>query len=115
MSLIDGGPEVLQVWPERTIRDARGNYVRQPVKTGPGIAVRGRMQPASSEETATDGQLVSTLWAFIGRVFPAGPWAAVTWDGRDWDVVGEPAVHRGASPRTSHVSVLLRARSPRVL
>lgn len=109
MSLLDGGPDTLTVWAEIEILDDRRNPVRVPGDTP--VTVNGRLQPVSSDETAVEGQQVSTLRRFIARDFPGGPWSKVTGAGRDWDVVGEPAPHNG-SARTRHVTVLLRARAP---
>jgi hypothetical protein len=109
VSLLDGGPDTLLVTPEIEVIDARRNLVRIP---GPDtVAVPGRLQPLASDETATEGQQVSTLYRFICRDFPAGPWSGITGAGRDWDVVGEPARHNG-SERTRHVTVTLRGREP---
>jgi hypothetical protein len=88
VSLLDGGPDTLTVWAEIEILDDRRNPVRVPGDTP--VTVNGRLQPVSSDETAVEGQQVSTLRRFI---------------------VGEPAPHNG-SARTRHVTVLLRARAP---
>jgi hypothetical protein len=112
MSLLDGGPDILTVTPEVSTLDARRNRVR-----APGVArvqVAGRLQPLSSDEDATEGQVVDSLYRFICRDFPGGPWSAVSGAGRDWDVVGEPAPRNG-SERTRHVTVTLRARAAKPL
>lgn len=107
--LDDRTTDTLTVTPEVEIVDDRRNPMRVPGPTS--VDVDGRLQPVSAEETAVEGQLVSTLYRFICRDFPAGPWAAVTGGGRDWDVVGEPE-RRNGSERTRHVTVLLRGREP---
>lgn len=114
MTLLDGGPDLLLVYPEVMSDDGYGTPLRVP-GTVP-VEVRGRVQQSPGRWTGSPsgdavlGQTVETLVRFIGRTFPAGPWAKVTWNGRDWGVVGEPAEHRG-SPRTAHVTVILNARS----
>lgn len=108
MSLLDNGPDVLTVYPEVETTDAYGNVVRVP-STVP-VTVRGRVQPASSDELTALGLVTETVVRFISRSFPGGPWARVEFDGREWDVVGEPRVHRG-SPRTAHKTVYLKART----
>jgi hypothetical protein len=112
MSLLDSGPDQLTVEAEVVRTDARRNRVRVP--SGTPVTVQGRLQPFSSDETAVDGQEVLTLYRFICRSFPGGPWASVAGAGRDWDVVGEPAVRTGSS-RVAHTTVTLRARTPRAV
>lgn len=112
MSLLDDGPDLLQVWPEVDGTDSDGNPVRVPAATP--LTVRGRVQPVSAEESAAAGQALRTVYRFVGRSFPAGAYARVQWDGRDWDVLGEPMRSNG-SARTRHVKVLLSARGPEAL
>ncbi len=114
MSLLDNGPDVLEVRTEQTVTDGRRNVVRAP--SGEPVIVRGRLQPLSSAESHDDdGQSTSTLYRFVTRSFPGGPWAAVTaLDGAAYDVVGDPSLHNG-SDRTRHVTVTLRQRGVRNL
>lgn len=106
MSLL--GRDVVLVWPEIEAIDGDGNPVR---KLGPApVQVRGIVQPISAEEAEALGQVVTTVYRLLCRSFPAGGFSRVEWDGREWDVVGEPARQRGVSMATRNVSVLLRAR-----
>lgn len=114
MSLLDGGPDELLIYPEVVTFDERGNEVRVPSATP--VTVRGRVQPvqgsgfgALSPELVVPGQQIHTTYQFITRQAPLGPWALVVWDGREWDVVGEPQKSNG-SPRTRHIKALLQAR-----
>lgn len=108
MSLLDNGPDTITVYPEVESTDARyGNRILGPDDEG--VTIRGRWQPGAAEESATQGQETTTLYRFLCREFPAGPYAKVTFDGSDWDVVGEPKQHRG-SAATRHVTVLLKER-----
>lgn len=109
MSLLDRGPDVVQVWPEVAGVDDDGNPMRVPAANP--VTLWMRVQPVSAEEAATLGQGTSTIYRATGRDFPGGAFARVAWDGRDWDVLGEPLRYNG-SPRTRHVSVLLKARGP---
>lgn len=109
MSLLDRGPDVVQVWPEVAGTDDDGNPVRVPAATP--VTLHMLVQPVSAEESAALGQGVTTIYRAIGRTFPGGAFARVAWDGRDWDVLGEPKRYN-ASPRTRHVAVLLMARGP---
>lgn len=120
MSLLDTGPDTLLIWPFEDAQDDRGNAIRQPSATP--VSVCGRLQARGSEESAApaNGQVISTLYKFIARSAPIGPWALAKYTagpntpliGTEFDVSGEPELYAG-SPRVRHVSALLRARSPR--
>ncbi|SDI41056.1 Phage head-tail joining protein [Sinosporangium album] len=107
MSLLDDGPDEVLIYPETTTTDDRGNEVRGPSAVP--VALRCRVQPVTSDEAAVAGQQVATTYRLITRSAPLGAWARVVWDGREWDVVGEPQKSNG-SPRTRHITALLRAR-----
>ncbi|MFE3461368.1 hypothetical protein ACFXKD_27810 [Nocardiopsis aegyptia] len=107
MSLLDGGPDEVLIYPEVESTDADGNPIRVPALVP--VAVRGRVQPVTSEDVIAAGQQTTTRYRFITRDAPLGAWALVTWDGRDWDLEGEPLWSRG-SKRTRHVTAILRAR-----
>ncbi|WP_181448642.1 phage head completion protein [Nonomuraea aridisoli] len=109
MSLLDGGPDEVLIYPEVVTLDERGNEVRVPAETP--VPARGRVQPVASSEAAVAGQQVTTTYRFITRNAPLGAWARVVWDGREWDLAGEPQWSRG-SLRTRHVTALLQARGP---
>lgn len=116
MSLLDGGPDELLVYPEVEKDDGYGGTIRVPGPTP--VTVRGRVQPIGTQllgtEDSRDGQELDTRWRFIGRTFPTGPWGKVVFDGREWDLDGEPKRHAG-STRTRHVTVTLRARAPKAV
>lgn len=108
MSLLDLGPDVVTVYADTvTTTDGYGNKVKGPAASGTDI--RGRWQPSTAEETAELGQQTTTVYRFLCRDFPAGPWSRATFDGSTWDVVGEPRRHRG-SETTRHVTVYFRKR-----
>lgn len=110
MSLLDEATDVVLVYGETDSEDGDGNPTRVPASSP--TTVRGRVQPANAEETTQRGFGVGTYYRFIGRTFPDGAWSRVEWDGRDWDVEGEPLWSRG-SEATRHVTVMLKARGPR--
>ena len=87
--------------------DVYGNPIQTP--TGTGVPVRGVVQPSSSADMAIEGQVTGEFVRFICPAFPAGPWARVNWDGRDWDVYGTP-VRQNAFRSLRHVTVTLRSR-----
>lgn len=111
VSLLDDARDTLLVWPEVAGTDADGNPVFTPAADP--VSVSGRMDPVTADEDATTGQAVITTYRFLSRTFPGGPFARVQWEGRTWDVVGEPQRRRG-SEATRHVVVLLRSRDPEV-
>lgn len=107
LSLLDDGPDVITVYPSVWSADEDGNHAWRP--SGTGIVVRARVQPISSTEQAGTGQQVVTLVRVIARNVPAGPWDHVDYDGRTWDVLGEPD-HRGDSLATAHTTLTMQAR-----
>lgn len=108
MSLLDSGPDVVTVYPDTlTTTDEYGNKIVGPAVAG--VTVRGRWQPSTAAESADLGQEASTVYRFISRDFPAGPYARVEYDDTDWDVLAEPKRHRGSST-TRHVTTFLKER-----
>lgn len=108
MSLLDSGPDEVTVYPDTKItEDDYGNRIVGPESSG--VKVRGRWQPSTAEESADLGQQTSTVYRFISRDFPAGPYARVEYDGDEWDVIAEPKRHRGSST-TRHVTTFLKER-----
>lgn len=72
------------------------------------VEVKCRVQPTSAAASSTaDGQAAVLQYRAISRTWPAGVTERVVWDGRDWDVDGEPLRHHG-SDTTRHVTVLMR-------
>lgn len=108
MSLLSGGPDVVEVYIEAEVTDEYGNKTMRPIDTP--IVVRGRMQPSTADEYAQLGQVSGTVYRFLSRTFPAGAYGQCGFDGKDWDIVGSPRFHNG-SARTRHYTTYLRARS----
>ncbi|MFE3220244.1 phage head completion protein [Streptomyces antimycoticus] len=106
MSLLDNGNETISVYPQERSTDDRGNQVWHPSTTP--VRVRCRVQPVDADEPAVAGQASVTTYRVIARDAPLGPWARVEWDGRTWDVVGEPRRYNG-SPATRHIDAVIRA------
>lgn len=109
--LIDSGVSV-ELFADEWAFDADGNRVRRPSSTP--VEVVGRVQVTSAPESTTQGQETPTQALLLTRVFPAGFAGRVRWDGRDWDVVGEPS-WSGLSALTGHWRVVLRARVSRAV
>lgn len=111
MSLLDG-PEQVTVRPEVEDTDADGNPIRRPGTTT--VTLSCRVQPIAADEPAVAGQAIATVYRVIAKTWPPGATSTVTWQGRTWDVLGEPLRH-GGSPAVQHVTILIRARAPEVL
>lgn len=107
MSLLDNGPDIVDVYPQVASVDDQGNTIYGPSATP--VTIQARVQPVTSQEVDATGQQVRTIYRLITRSAPLGPWARVVWNEREWDIVGEPRRYNG-SPATRHVDCLLRAR-----
>lgn len=106
MSLLDDGPDQAIVYPQVAGVDDQGNPVMVPDSVG--VLVHCRIAPFNSTDVVTAGQATDTVYKLVARKAPLGAWALVKWDGRDWDLLGEPLWYRG-SPRTAHVTALIRS------
>lgn len=113
MSLLDRGRDTITLFPEKDGTDELGNARRVP-DFDAGVTVTGRVQPMTSSEPASEGQVLLTQYRFITRDFPAGAYAVAEYpvgSGRRWDVIGQPA-RRNGSERTRHATVTLQAHTP---
>lgn len=107
MSLLDNGPDSVDVFVEVETTDAYGNVVMKASDTP--VTVRGRVQPSTSTESEELGQVVGTTVRFVSRTFPANAYGQCDFDGQRWDILGSPRKHRG-SAATTHVTTYLKAR-----
>lgn len=112
MSLLCDAPHTVLVYVEEATTDGDGNPVKKPSQYP--VKVQGRVQPMFATEYGVVGEKVGTRYKFLGQSFPGGGYAWVEWQGRTWDVEGEPQRFTGGSSSTSHVTVILRARRPEV-
>lgn len=108
VTLLDGR-DVVELFADEDATDDDGNPVRR--ASGSSVPVRGIWQYETAAETTSDGQGITSTARFFCRSFPTGFGGRVTFDERDWDVVGEPTVH-GRASFVSHMVVRLRARTP---
>ena len=112
MSTLDYPPHVVQVYLEVDGTDSEGNPVRVPA--GSPIDLPCAVHYITTEESAELGETTVTRARIFVRHFPAGAYAWVDWDGRRWDVQGEPK-RFGRSPAIRHDEVDLLARAPEPL
>lgn len=107
MSLLCRAPQTVLAHPEEDFTDDDGNPAKRPAVTA--VAVRAFVQPVSAVESAALGQQATTIYRVIATDWPTGAFGSVEWDGRTWDVLGEPQ-RRTDSAGTRHASLLIRSR-----
>lgn len=113
MSILDRGTDDVLVYPMVKILDPDGNEVWQPAEEP--VTVRASLQPVTSADALVSGQQVDTVYRVRpvrGTDIPFGAWDRVEWDGRTWDVMGDPT-RRNASPRTRRTVFHIRTRDAR--
>jgi hypothetical protein len=115
VSLLDRGNQCVIVYPEEVVEDADGNIKTQPAKCG--FHARARIQPIGQSGTSArraeqDNEGFETEKMYSLR-FPRGfkcvlgAQSQVEWMGVRWAVHGD-AMHFRASPRTAHLTYVLR-------
>lgn len=108
MSLLDGGSEVVTVYPEVTAIDPDGNTVIRAAAVG--TEWRASVQPLSADEQQVLGLSTRTRYRLRlarGCPVPLGPHAEVQWRGQRWTVDGEPKRHV-TSAGTAHVIAVIQ-------
>lgn len=115
MSVLDEGRETVIIYPMVETTGPDGEKVWRAAPDDQGVPIMASVQPIGndkSDELAVSGQQAATVYRVRpnrDEVVPVGPWSGVGWDGRRWDVVGEPAVHNG-SDATAHRAFRISAR-----
>lgn len=113
LSILDESNAVVLVYPQVLVRDPYGNPQWKPSETG--IEVEAMMRPLSADERAVNGQQAGEAYQMRPRrgvPCPAGPWAQVEFDGRLWEVDGQPTeMRRGKGTRRTVVT--LRTLNPK--
>lgn len=112
MSLLDGGNELVVIFPMVETTDEDENTVWR--ASDDGVPVTGSVQPIGNDkpDEGATSQVVDTVYRFRpnrGETVPIGAWARIEWDGREWDVVGDPGRHNG-SDATAHHTYRIKAR-----
>lgn len=110
--LIDGGPDVVLLYPEVLGEDDDGNPERRPSTTP--IRVECQLHRLSADESAALGQdSTSTYYFNTSKDLPLGAFAGAMVRGRKAEVIGEPT-RQGRSRRTAHTRVIVRIIEPKV-
>lgn len=107
LSILDDSNTVVTVYPQVLGTDPYGNPQWKPSATG--VEVPAMVWPLSTEELAVLGQQVGEVRRMRpkrGAPCPAGPWAQVEFDGRLWEVVGQPTeMRRGKGTRRTVITI----------
>lgn len=109
MSLLDNGPQEVTVYAEDATVDTDEYENEIEVPSATAIIVRGRWQTSTAEEAADLGQQEQTVYRFISRAFPSGPYGRVVFEGDDYDILARPK-HRRGSTTTEHYTTFLKRR-----
>lgn len=112
MSTLDALPHVLAVYPEVDTTDERGNPVRAPANSP--VMVPAAVHFRTAQESFDLGQDTRTMAKVFARTFPAGAFSRIEWEGRTWDVVGEPK-RFGRTEHVAHIEIEIVARDPQNL
>lgn len=109
--LLDRPPHKVTVQKKVRTQGLRGAYHEE--NDGEPIEVACMVQAvrewSTEEELVVDGLQVLTLARIFSRTWPGDVNSIVTWDGYEWETVGEPQ-HFQVSRRTEHWSITVRRR-----
>lgn len=106
-SLLTRRPHTVTVTPRERTRGAGGDTLW--VDLDP-VEVRGTVQPLSAEESYQLGLTSEVVYRFLTvGPWPGGVHSRISWDGREWEQLGE-ALHHTTGRLTRHIVVRLRAK-----
>lgn len=109
--LLDRPPHTVSVQLMGREQQARGAFHEVPI--GDPIQVPCMVQAvrewSTEEEIRVEGLQLLTLARIFARNWPGNAMSIITWDGYEWETVGEPQ-HFRVSKRTEHWSVTIRRR-----
>lgn len=107
--LLDAGREVMLIYPEVLVVNARGDQVRVPAAEPVEIRVTTSAQRQGDAEIP--GQVSIKTMRCITRDAPVGSWARIVFRGEDWDLAAPPRFTPGVSRNTRHVEFVIRSRN----
>lgn len=107
--LLDKGRELMLIYPEELVINARGDEVRVPSETPVEVWVTTSSQRQGDAEIP--GQVSIKSMRCITRSAPVGSWARITFLGEDWDLATPPRFTPGLSRATKHVEFIIRSRN----
>lgn len=107
--LLDGGKELMQIYPEVKYTNRRGETVYAPSDTPITIRVSATYDRPSDAELP--GQVHVDLYKIFARQVPFGTWARIVFRGEEWDLAKPPTMTHGLSKTTKHVEFTIRSRN----
>ncbi|WP_243063189.1 hypothetical protein [Humibacter sp. RRB41] len=108
MSLLTAPRHVVTVQNRQQVEGSIGQ--NELVNDGAPVKVRGNKHPLSSDEIVSFGLRDFVTMSFHSLSWPGSPLCVVTFDGAEWDQVGEAQLY-DMSPSTRHFEVILRKRN----
>ena len=107
--LLDRGRATLDVYPEVTVTNKRGDHIKVPSETP--VKVRVSMSRDQNQAAELPGQVDVKVIKCVAREAPVGTWARVVYLGEEWDLAAPPYHGIGVSKQTTSVSFILRSRN----
>lgn len=105
MSLLSSPPHTVTAQPHKAVD---GRYGQDWIPDGDPVEWQCAVQPMTAEEAERLGVQTETTMRIICRSWPFGPHTLVTYNGREFEQVGEARQYR-MSRRTAHDDVVIRA------
>lgn len=107
--LLDRGKSRMLIYPEVTVQNSRGDFIRVPSETPVEVWVTTSAQRQGDGELA--GQVSIKTIRCITRSAPVGSWARIWFEGEEWDLMAPPRFAPGVSRNTEHVEFIIRSRN----
>lgn len=111
MSLLDGGPDVIEWYAEESSTDSYGTPLRKPSAT-PTERFTAQVQRATGEEAAELGQSTTEVYTFQTSRDLVGADSGLTVNGEACEVL-RPPMRQGRSVRTASTKVWFHYVTPR--
>lgn len=108
-ALLDRGRAILEIYPETTVTNSRGDRIQVPSDTP--VKVRVSMAKDRNQAAELPGQVDVKVIKCIARSAPVGTWARIVYDGEEWDLAAPPHRGIGVSKATAAVSFIIRSRN----
>lgn len=107
--LLDRGRAVLDVYPEVTVVNKRGDHIKVPSDVP--VKVRVSMSRDQNQAAELPGQVDVKIIRCLAREAPVGTWSRVVYEGEEWDLAAPPYRGIGVTKQTSSISFILRSRN----
>ena len=107
--LLDRGQAILEIYPEVTMTNSRGDLVKMPGLVP--IKVRASISRDRNASAELPGQVDIKIMRVLARTAPTGAWSRIVYDGEEWDLASPPHFGVGVSRATRSVSFTIRSRN----